>query len=73
MPNAAPVVTRIQQLTNFSPTGTPLVSYAVTFTTGDHGPFQIIIPQDQFSSAEVLKRVNELAATVYQIAPPAGS
>jgi hypothetical protein len=70
---AKPTVTRIQQVTNFSPTGQPLVSYVVTFNTGDHGPFTVTIPQEDFNAVEVLKRVDELAATVYQVAAPRGA
>ena len=68
-----PVVTRIQQQTNFNSTGQPLVSYVVTFTTGDHGPFTVEIPAADFYPAEVLKRVDDLAKIVYAVAQPRSS
>lgn len=66
-----PVVTRIQQVTNFSSTGQPQISYAVTFTTGDHGPFTLTIPEAEFNAKTVLERINKFAMTVYEVAPPA--
>jgi len=68
-----PTIGRIQQITAFSQTGQPIVSYVVSFTVGEHGPFSITIPAAEFTAPEALKRVNEFAAKIAGITAPAGA
>jgi hypothetical protein len=68
-----PLIGRIQQTTAFSSTGQPIVSYVVSFTIGEQGPFSITIPQGEFDAAEVLKRVDAFATTIAAITVARGT
>jgi hypothetical protein len=68
-----PTVGRIQQTVTFTNTGQPQISYVISFTVGEHGPFTLTIPQAEFSATEVMKRIDELAAKLAAITAPAGA
>lgn len=61
------LVMRIQEA--FLPTtaGTLTRGYNVVFSVGSQGPFTLQIAAEQFSAAEVNKRVNAFAAELAQI------
>jgi hypothetical protein len=67
-----PLVSKIQEA--FLPTtaGTLVRGYNVVFTVGAQGPFTLQIAADQFTAAEVNKRVQAFAAELAQI-PMAGA
>lgn len=62
-----PTVTRVQQVTSFNPTGQATNSYVVTYSVGEHGPFTITIPADQFTPATVKAEMDRTVATIQQL------
>jgi hypothetical protein len=64
---------RIQQTTEFTATGQPKISYVVSFTIGEQGPFSITVPEDEFSAGEVLKRVDTFSEKIGAITAARGA
>jgi len=60
-------ILKIANVTGFDPLTTlPSKNIQVTYTVGDHGPFNLITPEKEFTpeyvDAETTKRANELRA-----------
>jgi hypothetical protein len=60
-------VNRITQQQVISPNGVITSSYLVNFNVGDHGPFTIQIPADQFNAQTVRQKLTEFASNIQSI------
>lgn len=59
-----PSVQSIRQQNTITATGETQRNFLVTYVIGPHGPFSFEIPADQWSVAEVVKRMDDMAATI---------
>ena len=68
-----PIASTIRQNTGFDVAGKPVVSYAVQFSVGAHGPFTHVFTESDFTTQNVLAYMRDFAAKLNEIAPPAGA
>lgn len=54
-----------------STTGQITPTYTVSFMVGDHGPFTLPFSKDEFNPANVQQKLEQFAANIESIAPPA--
>jgi hypothetical protein len=62
-------VNRIGQFTTFTANGKLVQTYLVNFSVGDHGPFQIQIPADQFNAENVQKAMQPTVDGINALIP----
>lgn len=59
-----PKVLQVSQLATLDAAGKVQQSYVVRYMVGDHGPFTLNIPVDQFSAARVAEEMQKFAAEI---------
>lgn len=62
-----PLVTKITQTSIVGANGAIVAGFNVAFMVGTQGPFSLQIPADQFTAAEVNKRLAAFVAELAQI------
>ena len=64
MPDPTAVVNRVTETTSFTSQGTVTRAYNVQFSVGEHGPFTITVPAEQFNPEKVKAEIAAVAATI---------